>query len=70
MPNANDIKKLLDELGEVKFKTDFGILSYIKNDGRYFYSINGVMVGFSEKQLAEIIKKLPPNVGIIGFVDK
>jgi len=61
------IKDLLDKHGEVRFKTDKHKVSYIKDDGRYYYSVNGILVGISKKQLDDLIDGLPSNIGVIGW---
>jgi hypothetical protein len=65
-----DIKELLDKNGEVKLKAKAGKFSLIKNDGHFYYSVNGFMVGISGQKLDELLKMLPPNVGIIGLESK
>lgn len=64
--NEFNIKKLLDKVGKAHIETKNGRLTLFKNDGRYSYSVNGIEVGITEKQLQAMIEKLPVNIGLMG----
>lgn len=64
--NKSDIKKLLDKAGKADIKTKNGRLMLLKNDGRHSYGIRGFEIGITEKQLQDMIEKLPVNIGLIG----
>jgi hypothetical protein len=59
MANKSDIKKLLDEAGKANIETKNGRLELLKKRDRYSYSVNGLQVGITEKQLQGMIEKLP-----------
>jgi len=68
MPNTKpDIKKLLSKYGKVGLETKNGRLNLVKEDGRYFYQINGCTVGISEAKLDGIIERMPANFQIRGY---
>jgi hypothetical protein len=58
-------KKLLDKTGKAHIETQNGGLTFLKKQERYFYSVNGLRVGITEKQLQGMIEKLPANAGLI-----
>jgi len=62
----SDIKKLLDKVGFANIETKNGRLTLLKNDGRYSYRVGYFEVGITEKQLQDMIEKLPANIGLIG----
>ncbi len=62
--NKPSIKELLDKHGEVRVSREFKL---IKNDGRYFFSVNGCCVGISEQYLLDIIGRIPSNTVIDGW---
>jgi len=66
MVNNFNIKKLLDKVGKAHIETKNGRLTLLKNNGRYSYGIQGFEVGITEKQLQDMIEKLPANIGLIG----
>ena len=66
MANKSDIKKLLDEAGKAHIETKNGRLTLLKKHDRYSYSINGLLVGITEKQLQGMIGRLPENRVIGG----
>ncbi|MCJ7805232.1 hypothetical protein MUP46_01130 [Patescibacteria group bacterium] len=66
MANNSDIKKLLDKVGKAHIETKNGGVTLLKNNGRYSYSINGLRVGITEKQLQSMIERLPANRVIRG----
>lgn len=61
-----EIKKLLDESGKVKINTNAKEFLLLKKRERYSYSVNGVRVGITEKQLQGMIERMPANKVIGG----
>ena len=65
--NHTEIHKMLKKHGKVVIQTQTGTFKLIKEDGRYFYEVNGCVVGISEKLLNEIVDRVPENIGVIGW---
>lgn len=67
MINNPDIRALLAKHGEVRIQTKNGKFSLIKNDGCFYYCINGLQVEISERKLDGIISRVPSGTGLIGW---
>jgi hypothetical protein len=65
MANKPDIRKLLTEHGEVSLLVKDGIFNLLKNNGRFFYQVNGCTVGISEEKLDGIISRIPQDIRVL-----
>lgn len=68
-PSKLDIKKLLAKQGEIKINSisngELCPFYLFKFDGRYSYKVNGAEVGITEKQLDDIISRLPRDIRLL-----